>query len=209
MSLRPDLDIISQWIQPDSQVLDLGCGDGLLLEHLKRTRNVQGYGIEIDSENVLACLDKGIDVIQHHIEKSLSGFDAQSFDYVIMTQTLQSMVEPVPVLEQILRIGKEGIVTFPNFAHFPNRLRLFFSGLMPKSKALPYEWYDTPNIHLCTIRDFEQLCEERAFTILERAVVDTEHHDSPLIRLLPNFFGELAIYRLKSSKEWKATPDPR
>ena len=209
MSLRPDLDIICQWIQPDSRVLDLGCGDGLLLDHLQRTRNVRGYGIEIDSENVLACLDKGVDVIQHHIEKSLIDFDAQSFDYVIMTQTLQSMVQPVPVLDQILRIGKEGIITFPNFAHFPNRMRLFFSGLMPKSKALPYEWYNTPNIHLCTIRDFEALCREREYTILKRAVVDAEHHDTPLIRLCPNLFGELAIYRLKSRKVWTASPDPR
>lgn len=208
MTLRPDLKTICDWIQQDSRVLDLGCGDGILLEHLKKTRNISGYGLEIDSENVISCLDKGVDVIQHHIEKGLMDFESRSFDHVIMTQTLQSMVDPILVLDEILRVGKEGIITFPNFAYFPNRLRLFFSGLMPKSKALPYEWYNTPNIHLCTIRDFETVCKERGYTILQRDVVDATYRANPLIRLLPNLFGEVAIYRLKASMESASNSGP-
>jgi methionine biosynthesis protein MetW len=197
MTLRPDLKIISQWIRPNSRVLDLGCGDGTLLRHLRQHSNVSGYGIEICNDNILTCLSNGIDVIHNNIETSLADFADGSFDYVVMTQTLQSMRQPIDVIREILRIGNEGIVTFPNFGHWKTRASLFFKGRMPKNDLLPYEWYNTPNIHLCTLQDFEHNCRENAFKIQQRAVVDTSHRNSALISAWPNLFAEIAIYRLQ------------
>jgi methionine biosynthesis protein MetW len=196
--LRPDLAIISEWIEPGSRVLDLGCGDGTLLEYLKRERNVDGYGLEIDPNNVVACIGRGVNVIQSDLDAGLSDyFDDNSFDYVVMTQTLQAMYYPSRLLSEMLRVGAQGIVTFPNFGHWRSRAQIALGGHMPISRALPNQWYDTPNIHLCTLRDFEQLCRHLNIEVLQRNVVDTAHRSSIGMRLLPNLLGEIALYRFQ------------
>lgn len=197
MSLRADLAIISDWIAPNSRVLDLGCGDGALLAHLRRTRQVSGYGLEIDSANVVRCIENGVDVIHTNIDAGLSEFADNFFDYVIMTQTLQAVRYPDKVLTEMLRVGREGIVTFPNFGHWRVRLQLALGGHMPISRTLPNQWYDTPNIHLCTVHDFERLCDEHDIAVLHRTVVDHAHRSAPSMRLLPNLLGEIALYRIR------------
>ncbi len=192
--MRADLAIIAEWIQPGSRVLDLGCGDGTLLAHLQQDRKTTGYGLEIDDDNIATCIDKGVNVIQTDLDAGLSAFfDEDSFDYVIMSQTLQAMTHPEKLLEEMLRVGREGIVTFPNMGHWKNRLYLTLKGRMPVSRTLPNAWYDTPNIHLCTIRDFEALCRERGIHILQRQVVDYAHRSHQ--HFLPNLLGEIALYR--------------
>ena len=194
--LRPDLEIICEWIKPDTRILDLGCGDGTLLAHLKKTCNVTGYGLEIDEENILQCVEKGVQVIQTNLDAGITEFfDENSFDYVVMTQTLQAIQYPEKLLEEMMRIGREGIVTFPNMAHWKSRLQLGLHGHMPITRTLPNEWYDTPNIHLCSIRDFENLCEELNIKIIQRTAVDYAHRHSLTIKLLPNLLGEIALYR--------------
>ncbi len=194
--LRPDLEIICEWIKPDTRILDLGCGDGTLLAHLKKTCNVTGYGLEIDEENILQCVEKGVQVIQTNLDAGITEFfDENSFDYVVMTQTLQAIQHPEKLLEEMMRIGREGIVTFPNMAHWKSRLQLGLHGHMPITRTLPNEWYDTPNIHLCSIRDFENLCEELNIKIIQRTAVDYAHRHSLTIKLLPNLLGEIALYR--------------
>lgn len=196
--LRPDLAIISEWIKPGSRVLDLGCGDGTLLEYLKRERDVDGYGLEIDPDNIVACVGRGVNVIQSDLDAGLSDyFDDNSFDYVVMTQTLQAMYYPSRLLSEMLRVGREGIVTFPNFGHWKSRAQIALGGHMPISRALPNQWYDTPNIHLCTLKDFEQLCHYLDIQVLQRSVVDTAHRSSIGMRLLPNLLGEIALYRFQ------------
>ena len=138
-------------------VLDLGCGDGLLLQFLQRARAAPGYGVEIDDDNVLACVRNGVNVIQSDLERGLSGFDAGSFDYVILSQTLQAMRHTEDIVLEMLRVGREGIVSFPNFGHWQARWQVAVGGRMPVSEELPYQWYDTPNVHLCTISDFERV----------------------------------------------------
>ena len=195
--LRTDLAIISEWIQPGSRVLDLGCGDGTLLAHLKRERQVDGYGLEIAPGNITSCIDKGVNVIQTDLDAGISDFfDEDSFDYVVMTQTLQAMNYPDQLLKEMLRVGREGIVTFPNFGHWTTRVQLALGGKMPVSTALPNEWYNTPNIHLCTLKDFERLCSKLGIRVLERSVVDHAHRYRLGGKLMPNLLGEIAIYRV-------------
>lgn len=193
----PEFNIISDWIAPGSRVLDLGCGDGSLLRHLWDTRQVTGYGLEIAHENILRCVENGVNVIQTDLDQGLEDFDADSFDYVIMTQTLQAVHYPDRLLEEMLRVGREGIVTFPNFAHWKLRLHLALHGRMPVSRALPHTWYNTPNIHLCTVRDFEELCRDSSIRILERNVADDRYRPRPGPRLLPNLLGAVALYRFE------------
>jgi methionine biosynthesis protein MetW len=194
--LRADLRIIADLINQGARVLDLGCGEGDLLAYLQLNKAVNGYGLEIDPDNITTCVNKGVNVIEQDLDGGLDNFDDGSFDMVIMTETLQSVKAPDRLLEEMLRIGRECIVTFPNFAHWRCRAYLALSGRMPISDHLPHSWYDTPNIHLCTFRDFERLCQARDFDIIERFVVDPEHVNGPLINRFPNFFGTFAFYRL-------------
>ena len=200
VALRPDLDIISNWITSGSRVLDLGCGDGTLLAHLWDTRQVSGYGLEIDSVNITKCIRVGVNVIQTDLDAGLSDFDEASFDYVVMTQTLQAVYYPARLLDEMLRVGREGIVTFPNFGHWRSRMHVALRGRMPVSRSLPEEWYNTPNIHLCTLRDFELLCANKGIRILQRTVVDYTHHSNFAMTLLPNLLGEIALYRFQRIK---------
>lgn len=195
--LRADLAIISEWIEPGSRVLDLGCGDGALLKYLQEERGVSGYGLEIDPANVVACIRNGVDVIQTDLDAGLNDFDPDSFDYVVMTHTLQAVSYPHRLISEMLRIGRQGIVTFPNFGYWRVRLQLAPKGRMPMSGALPHKWYDTPNIRLCTLRDFEALCRQQGIRILERRVLDHAHHEQAFSRLLPNLLGEIAMYRFE------------
>lgn len=195
ITLRPDQALISEWIAPESHVLDLGCGDGALLKHLQNSRGVTGYGLEIDEDNVTHSVETGINVIQSDLDAGLSDFDDHAFDYVIMTQTLQAVHFPDHLLEEMVRVGREGIVTFPNFGHWRIRAQLLLGGRMPISRALPSQWYNTKNIHLCTLHDFEALCRERHTRILERKVVDNDHRTSLGNQLMPNLLGETALYR--------------
>jgi methionine biosynthesis protein MetW len=194
--LRPEHRLIADWIGQGARVLDLGCGDGLFLGELQRTKGVTGYGIEIDPDNIVACLERGVNVIRANLDDGLGDFDADSFDYVIMTQTVQAMRFPHTLLDDILRIGREGIVTFPNMGHWKCRLQ-FALGRMPVTRHLPHTWYDTPNIHMCTIDDFEDLCAGRDIAVLERAIVDSQHRALIGMRLLPNLLAEIAVYRIR------------
>ena len=193
--MRYDLATIETWIQPNSRVLDLGCGDGALLAKLK-DKNVTGYGIEINEEHIVECVKKNVNVIEQNLDDDLDNFGDQSFDMVVMTQALQAVHYPDKVIDDMLRIGKECVITFPNFGHWRCRLYLATKGRMPVSRILPYTWYNTPNIHLCTFRDFEALCHRKAITILNRMVVDSNNNANPLIRWFPNLFGETAIYHI-------------
>jgi len=194
---RPDFAIIADWIEPGSRVLDLGCGDGTLLSYLNFNKNVNGYGIEIDDEDITRCIRAGVNVIHMDLNEGLSEFDEDSFDYVVLSLTLQAIRRPDLLLREMMRVGSEGIVTFPNFGNWRARLQLAFGGKMPVTKTLPNEWYNTPNIHLCTIRDFEQLCQKLGFEILERRAVDHVHKTGLGLRLLPNLLGQVALYRFR------------
>ena len=186
---RADFAAIAQWVKPGARVLDLGCGDGSLFKYLRRERDITGYGVEIDDANVLACVNNGINVIQRNLERGLADIEDRSFDYVILSQTLQAMKNGERLIREMLRVGLEGIVTFPNFGYWRNRVQVL-RGRMPVSENLPYEWFDTPNIHLCTINDFERFCDKRSIRIIERKVLT----GGAPVRSLPNLLGALAIY---------------
>lgn len=194
LKYRQDFAIIAGWIGFGSKVLDLGCGDGTLLQFLRRSLEAKGYGVEKDDANWLACIQNGTNVIQMDLEAGLSGFENQSFDTVILSQTLQAMHNTEGIVQEMLRVGREVIVTFPNFGYWRNRIQIT-TGNMPVSKTLPYQWYDTPNVHLCTINDFDQFCKNHKITVIERKVI-TEGKE---VSLMPNLLGNLAMYRLKKS----------
>ena len=191
---RADLDAIAAWVAPGASVLDLGCGKGLLLKYLQQSRDVRGYGIEISDANVLACVKNSVNVIQSDLEAGLAGFDAGSFDYVILSQTLQAMRHTEEIIMEMLRVGRQGIVSFPNFGYWPQRLQIM-RGRMPVSDVLPYLWYDTPNIHLCTLTDFEEFCATHGVRILERIVMQGERR----ISFAPNLRGSVAVYRFEKA----------
>jgi len=193
---RLDLDIIEQWVPANSRLLDLGCGDGSLLKRLADNKQARGYGLEIDRQSIVSCLQKGVNVIEQDLNESLANFQDGSFDLVIMTQALQILHRPDQVLDEMLRIGRETIVTFPNFGNWRARLYLTLKGRMPVTKQLAYQWYDTPNIHFCTVKDFEALCAEKGIRILHRATVAMRQPDNMLKDLSPNLFSETAVYHL-------------
>ncbi len=189
---RPDFAAIAAWIPKGASVLDLGCGDGSLLRYLKETRAVRGYGVEINDLDIVSCIANGVNVIQNDLESGLSDFEDDSFDFVILSQTLQATRHTEALIREMLRVGREGIVSFPNFGYWKNRLRVLL-GNMPVSRELPYQWYDTPNIHLCTLRDFETFCRIHQVTVLERRVMTGERE----VGLLPNLLGSTAVYRFR------------
>lgn len=198
-ALRPEQRLIAEWITPGARVLDLGCGDGALLAALHQEKGVTGYGIEIEPANIVACIARKVNVIQANLDEGLDGFDADSFDFVIMTQTVQAMRFPHRLLDEILNIGREGIVTFPNMGHWRCRLQ-FARGRMPVTRHLPNTWYDTPNIHMCTVADFDDLCASQNITVLQRAIVDSQHRAKKGMQLLPNLLAEIAVYRIMRGK---------
>lgn len=189
---RPDFAAIAAWIPQGASVLDLGCGDGSLLRYLKDTRRARGYGVEISDANIVACIRNGVNVIQGNLESGLSGFETSAFDYVILSQTLQATRHTEALMKEILRVGREGIVSFPNFGYWKNRLNVV-RGHMPVSEDLPYQWYDTPNVHLCTLHDFETFCAGHQVHILERRVMTGGSE----VSVLPNLLGGMAAYRFK------------
>ncbi|MDH4456679.1 MAG: methionine biosynthesis protein MetW [Candidatus Methylopumilus sp.] len=191
---RADFALIAKWIAPNAKVLDLGCGDGALLTKLRKTHNVRAYGVEKDDANWLKAMNNDIDVIQMDLESGLSGFEAQSFDVVILSQTLQAVLNTEAIVKEMLRVGREVIVTFPNFGYWRYRFQLALAGHMPVSDNLPYQWYDTPNVHLCTIHDFDEFCRKSDIVIQERLVLN----DKEAVYFMPNMMGALAMYRLRS-----------
>ena len=193
--VRADFALIAQWIAPNAKVLDLGCGDGSLLSQLHKTHNIRGYGVEKDDANWLKAMNNGVDVIQMDLESGLSGFEAQSFDVVILSQTLQAVLNTEAIVHEMLRVGREVIVTFPNFGYWRHRIQIL-TGNMPVSDNLPYQWYDTPNVHLCTINDFDDFCRKSNIKVQQRLVLT----DKKEVRLMPNIMGSLAMYRLRSGQ---------
>jgi|TARA_B110000902_G_scaffold264772_1_gene347123 methionine biosynthesis protein MetW len=194
MQLPPE--VINSWIQPNSRILDLGCGDGALLEQLINEKKVSGYGLEIDPTQITQCIARGVNVIEQNLDKGLGNFSDNSFDTVVMTQTLQAVHYPDKVLDEMLRIGKECLVSFPNFGYWRTRLYLLTNGKMPVSNFMPYNWYDTPNIHFCTVNDFEALCQQKDIRILSRRVLNHNNETTTLGVNWPNLFGATAIYRI-------------
>ena len=195
--LRDDLALISNWITPGARVLDLGCGDGALLAHLQAHKQVSGYGLEIDADNVIECVAAGVNVLQLDLDAGLEQFEDNSFDFVVMSSALQEVRRPDELIDEMLRIGRDSIVTFPNFGHWKPRISLGLRGLMPVSGSLPNRWYDTPNIHLCTVRDFETLCRQKQVDIVRRHVVNHAHRSNIGMRTFPNLLGEIALYQLR------------
>ena len=197
--MRPDLEIITSWIQNNERVLDLGCGSDEFLKNLHTERNVYGIGLEKDLQKIQSCLEVGVNVINQDLDSGLKNFKSNSFDTVLLAQTLQALSQPDVLIEDMLRVGERGIVTFPNFGNWKSRLYLFFRGRMPISKFMPHNWYDTPNIHFCTVKDFDLMCVEKSIKVLNKTVVNLEHQGSLAMKLFPNFLGEIAIYQITRS----------
>lgn len=195
MALRPDLDVVAAMVPRESRVLDLGCGDGALLDHLIHEKGCDGTGVEISDEGFHACVARGVPVTVGDIDRGLLDVDDDAFDVVILSQTLQATHRPALVLNEMMRVGRVGIVSFPNFGHWRLRWSLAARGRMPESRSLPYRWYDTPNIHLCTIRDFESLLAQEDMQIQRRVLLDdggSPAHARVLRR--PNLLGAGAVY---------------
>ncbi|MDA8869652.1 methionine biosynthesis protein MetW [Nitrosomonadales bacterium] len=190
---RYDFPIIENWTHQNSKVLDLGCGDGTLLNYLKEKKDIKGFGIEKNKDNWLLSLKNNIDVIQMDLEAGLAGFETNSFDLVILSRTIQSMNHIEEIIHEMMRVGKEVIITFPNFGYWKNRFQIM-QGNMPVSDELPYKWFETPNIHLCTIQDFDNLCRENKIKVEQRLILT----DKKSVNFYPNFFGALALYKLVS-----------
>jgi methionine biosynthesis protein MetW len=188
--VRADLAAIAQWVAPQARVLDLGCGDGSLLRTLWQERQAPGYGVEIDDAAVAECVENDVNVLQVDLESGLSLFGDHSFDCVILSETLQTIHRTEFLMREMLRVGREVIVSFPNFGHWNARLQVLF-GRMPVSETLPYEWYETPNVHHCTTTDFEDLCRRLGVRIRERLVL----HQGKAVTFLPNLLGSVAVYR--------------
>ena len=194
--MRFELTLILNWVERGARVLDLGCGDGTLLAALRDNKHSEGLGVEIEADDITHCIARGINVIEQDLNADLSNFKSASFDVVVMTLALQALRYPHRVLDEMLRIGKHGIVTFPNFAHWRARWYLLSRGRMPVSKFLPYTWYDTPNIHFCTVKDFEALCAEHGITILDRAMIGGGNSQGWPARAWPNLFAVTAVYHI-------------
>jgi len=194
--IRFDLQIVASWIEPGAKVLDLGCGEGDLLDYLRKNRQVSGTGIECVESKVAHAIERGLSVLHGDINEEIDDYADNSFDYVILSQTLQQVYEPSELIRSLLRIGKKGIVSFPNFSHWGIRLQLLFSGYAPISRQLPYEWYDTPNIRVITIKDFRKFSKEVGFRILKEVAINTNSHNQKgsIINFLPNLRATYGIF---------------
>ena len=192
--LRADLAFIAHWVRPNSHVLDLGCGDGVMLDYLQTDKQCHGYGVEIDDDKIPVCIDRGVSVIQQDLEAGLAMFADNAFDTVLCLSALQMMKNVEQVLRDVARVGSEAIVSFPNFAYWPHRIALL-RGRMPVSKSLPYDWYDTPNLRCATIKDFEELANQVGLDVLECVAL----RDGKPVTVLPNWRGSLAVFRLKKN----------
>jgi methionine biosynthesis protein MetW len=192
MSDRKDIEIIAELVPPGSRVLDLGCGNGELLAHLRDTRQCTGYGVEISDANVLACTQRGVNVIQLNLEDGLAIFEDQSFDVVLQLDTMQHLRHTERLLRETARVGRIGVISFPNFAHWPNRLRVA-TGRMPVTKALPYQWYDTPNIRVGTYTDCEVLLRKDGFEVLDGFGIQDGH----AVRRFPNLMASVAVFKFR------------
>lgn len=190
------LSVIEKWVEVRSKVLDLGCGNGNILSELKKTKDINGLGVEIEEKNIEECLLQNINVIEQNIDDGLINFSNDSFDVVILSQTIQVLKNPNNALEEITRIGETCIVTIPNFGHWRSRLSLLLNGRMPVTSPLPESWYATPNIHLCTLKDFEMLCSELLITIEERVTVNSNNESKWYLDIWPNLFSASAIYKI-------------
>ncbi|CAM5306201.1 methionine biosynthesis protein MetW [Thauera mechernichensis] len=188
---RYDYDVITQWIEPGEKVLDLGCGDGELLRHLMEVRQVQGYGVENDPDKLLGSVRNGVNVIQMDLEKGLVGLEDGFFDHVIMSLSLQAMHNTQGILREMLRVGREAVVSFPNFGYWRHRQSIL-NGRMPVSESLPHQWFNTPNVRFFTIADFDALCEINGIAVRERLAFD----EGKLVLEEPNFLASVAVYRL-------------
>ena len=190
------LSVIEKWVEVRSKVLDLGCGNGNILSELQKTKDVIGLGVEIEEKNIEECLLQNINVIEQNIDDGLINFSNDSFDVVILSQTIQVLKNPNNALEEITRIGKTCIVTIPNFGHWRSRLSLLLNGRMPVTSPLPESWHATPNIHLCTLKDFEMLCSELLISIEERVTVNSNNENKWYLNIWPNLFSASAIYKI-------------
>ena len=194
--MRFDLQVIASWIEPGSRVIDLGCGEGDLLKYLINRKNVTGTGIEHNESRVTLCIEKGLSVLQGDINEEVLDYPDNTFDYVILSQTLQQVYEPDTMIRSMLRIGKKGIVSFPNFSHWRCRLQLLSSGYAPVTRQLPYEWYNTPNIRVITIKDFRKFIHEVGFNILKEVAINTqsENRYGKAITVFPNLRATYGIF---------------
>ena len=190
------IEVIKNWIDSGSKVLDLGCGNGEILNILSKELEATVLGVEINQNDINQCIQSGLNVIQQNIDEGLNNFGDESFDMVIMSQTIQVLKQPKQALEEVTRIGSRSIVTIPNFGYWSTRLSLLFSGKMPVTGSLPNNWYNTPNIHLCTIKDFEILCEQSGISILEKRFFNSNGGESVLAKVLPNIFAATAMYKI-------------
>lgn len=198
-SARPDLAFIAHWIQPGTHVLDVGCGDGVMMDYLYSDKRCTGYGLELADDKVLESTQRGVRVIQQDFEKGLGIFGDNSFDTVLCLSSLQMMQHVEDLLRDIVRVGAEAIVSFPNFAYWPHRVALL-RGRMPVSKTLPYQWYDTPNVRCATIEDFRELADEVGLEVIEYVALA----EGKIVNFLPNLRGELAVFRLRKKNGYKA-----
>jgi methionine biosynthesis protein MetW len=193
VTLRIDLAQIADWVAPGSRVLDLGCGDGTLLAHLRDAKGCRGYGVELSDDHVAECVRARINVVQQNLDAGLRMFDDNMFDTVVLSQTLQAMHNAEGLLREMARVGRQGVVSFPNFGHWKHAVSLM-AGRMPVTKHIPFQWYDTPNIHLCTLKDFEILAAKVGLLITSRAVFA----DGRTVGVFPGLRATLAVYRFET-----------
>jgi methionine biosynthesis protein MetW len=203
--LRFDLKLIASWISPGVRVLDLGCGEGTLLKYLAETKQVVGTGIEQDEANVSRCIEKGLSVLQGDINAELLDYEDKSFDYVVLSQTLQQVYQPDALLRSILRVGQKAIVSFPIFSHWLSRMQLLFTGYAPVTKQLPYQWYDTPNIRVITLKDFRKFSRDVGFHIIREVAISTDPREDRgrIVRFLPNLMATYGIFLISDRREKK------